>query len=512
MKIKFLDNEYWYGGAAHLGHKLPVSAEGDLTIDLITGAGIADQYSPLFISNKGRYIYGKEPFVIHFSKGIIEITGTEKVELSEGHKNLKGAQMAVVEKYFALDGLIPDTAFFKAPQFNTWIELMYNQNEAQILEYAESLLETGIAPGVLMIDEGWAPDYGDFDFCARKFKDPKGMVGKLHDMGFYVMLWVVPFISPDSNCYRKLRDTDYLVRDRDGEFAVRKWWNGYSCVLDLSNPKACEWFKGKLDGVMEKYGVDGFKFDAGGAYFYKSDDTTYIRQASAEHTRSFDAFSSGYKFNELRCVWDMGGKPIVCRLQDKAPAWKNSGDMDLGLESLIPNMLTQGILGYFYGCPDMIGGGGYASFLEKGYKTDEELYVRWLETSLLCPMLQFSVSPKRILSKEGFDKVSELVKKRREYTSQVLELAKNASVTGEPVMRYLEYEFPDEGFEAVTDMFMLGDKLLVAPVTKQGADKRSVKLPKGVWKYLDGTEYIGGKTVEVSAPLGTLPVFIYQGR
>ena len=33
------------------------------------------------------------------------------------------------------------------------------------------------------------------------------------------------------------------------------------------------------------------------------------------------------------------------------------------------------------------------NFLKNGYKTDEELYIRWLETSLLCPMMQFSISP-----------------------------------------------------------------------------------------------------------------------
>ena len=506
MEIKFLDNEYWYGGAVHCGHRMPVDTDSDITIDLITGQGIADQYSPLFISNKGRYIYSNNPFVIHFNKGIIEISGTDKIELSEGHKNLKGAQKVAAKKHFSLDSGIPNVAFFKAPQFNTWIELMYNQNEEQILEYASSIVNSGIEPGVLMIDEGWSPDYGDFDFCARKFKAPKEMVKKLHDMGFSVMLWVVPFISPDSNCFRELRTTDYLVRDKNGEIAIRKWWNGYSCVLDLSNPDACKWFKDKLDSIMDKYGVDGFKFDAGGAYLYRNDDRTYKIQESAGHTRAFDEFASGYEFNELRCVWDLGGAPIVCRLQDKSPTWDNVNEMDLGLKSLVPNMLTQGILGYFYGCPDMIGGGGYESFLEKGYKTDEELYIRWLETSILMPMIQFSISPKRILSEEHFNTVLSLIKKRQEYIPLILELAKNASVTGEPVMRFMEYEFPDEGFEAVTDQFMLGDRILVAPVMDKGADKRAVKLPKGKWRC-GYTVYAGGQTVEVESGLKNLPIF-----
>ena len=123
---------------------------------------------------------------------------------------------------------------------------MYNQNQKQILEYAKTLKEAGLPPGVLMIDEGWAPDYGDYDFCARKFSDPKKMVDELHEMGFKVMLWVTPLISPDSDCYRELRNTNYLIKNSDGKLAVREWWNGFSAVLDLSNPEVCDWFDGKL--------------------------------------------------------------------------------------------------------------------------------------------------------------------------------------------------------------------------------------------------------------------------
>lgn len=508
MKIEFLQDEYWYGGAVHFGYKMPADCNSDIMVNLVTAEDIADQYSPLFISSKGRYIYSDKPFVIHFNKGSIDIEGSGEIELSEGHGTLKNAQLAAAKKYFSLEGKIPNPLFLKLPQYNTWIELMYNQNQKQILEYAHSLVDAGMEPGVLMIDEGWSPDYGDYDFCARKFYNPKAMVKELHDLGFKVMLWVVPLISPDSNCYRELRDTDYLIKDKDGNFAIRQWWNGHSCILDLSNPKACKWFKEKLKTLKDKYDIDGFKFDAGGSYLYKNDDKTYLNQESCEHTRSFDIFGSEFEFNEIRCVWNLGGSPIVCRLQDKTPTWDSAGGYDLGFSSLIPNMLAQGLLGYFYGCPDMIGGGGYGSFLEKGYKTDEELYIRWLEASVLCPMMQFSISPKRILSKKSFKTVLDITKIHSKYADLILELAKKASNTGEPVMRYMEYEFPNEGFEKVTDQFMLGDKILVAPVNEKGSTTRRVKLPLGIWQYLDGKEYAGGTEVEVEAPLDVLPIFI----
>lgn len=353
-----------------------------------------------------------------------------------------------------------------------------------------------------MIDEGWAPDYGVFDFCPRKFSDPKAMTDELHSLGFKVMLWMTPHISPDSDCFRALRNTDYLIKDKNGEFAVRKWWDGFSCILDLSNPDAAQWFRTQLEGLMEKYGIDGFKFDAGGSYLYSADDQTYIVQESCEHTKAFDSFGQSFKFNELRSVWNCGGLPIVCRLQDKTPTWDENG-----IRALIPNMLAQGLLGYYFGCPDMIGGGEYSRFLSEGYRTDEELYLRWLEASVLCPMMQFSISPKRILSPESFDAVLRISKKHTELADTIIKLAKNAAVCGEPIMRYMEYEFPGQGFEKVTDQFMLGDDLLVAPVISRGCTQRTVKLPSGCRIFRGEEEITGGKTITVNAAVDELPVF-----
>lgn len=127
MEIKFLENEYWYGGAAHFGKAMPYDENSLAKIDLVTGEDIYDQYSPLYISSKGRYIHSEKPFVIEFCKGTIHITGD--AELSEGHGSLKGAQLAAAKKHFQLNGEIPDESFFTKPQYNTWIELMYNQNQ-----------------------------------------------------------------------------------------------------------------------------------------------------------------------------------------------------------------------------------------------------------------------------------------------------------------------------------------------------------------------------------------------
>jgi alpha-glucosidase len=69
----------------------------------------------------------------------------------------------------------------------------------------------------------------------------------------------------------------------------------------------------------------------------------------------------------------------------------------------------------------------------------------------------------------------------------------------------LEFYYPHQGFASVKDEFMLGNRILVAPVLEPGAS-RTVVLPQGRWKADDGTEYTGG-THRIDAPLDRLPYF-----
>ena len=89
----------------------------------------------------------------------------------------------------------------------------------------------------------------------------------------------------------------------------------------------------------------------------------------------------------------------------------------------------------------------------------------------------------------------------------ILSQAKKASITGEPIVRHMDYAFPNQGFEECRDQYMLGDKYLVAPIMSSG-NTRTVKLPKGKWKDDLGKVYKGGKTYTLDVPLSRLPWFV----
>ena len=82
-------------------------------------------------------------------------------------------------------------------------------------------------------------------------------------------------------------------------------------------------------------------------------------------------------------------------------------------------------------------------------------------------------------------------------------------------MRTLFYEFPaDDNCWDITDSYMFGPDILVAPVVHEGARSRQVYLPKDAeWVQAgSGKRYEGGKSYEIEAPIETLPVFLRDGR
>lgn len=59
----------------------------------------------------------------------------------------------------------------------------------------------------------------------------------------------------------------------------------------------------------------------------------------------------------------------------------------------------------------------------------------------------------------------------------------------------------------MTDQFLLGEDILVAPVLERGASTRTVVLPPGRWVDADGLAHVGPGTAELPVVLGTLPWF-----
>ena len=124
--------------------------------------------------------------------------------------------------------------------------------------------------------------------------------------------------------------------------------------------------------MQSKYGIDGFKFDAGDINHFNNPELDFYDKSatSVDMCQNWAKIGLEFPFNEYRAGWKMGGNALVQRLGDKDYSWN-------ALQLLVSDMIAAGLLGYAYACPDMIGGGQFTSFLDVDQsKLDQELIVR----------------------------------------------------------------------------------------------------------------------------------------
>lgn len=497
-KIEIEENEYWYGGATYFAPQMPFSKDSDVCVRL-TADNYFNQVSPTLFSDKGRFIYGKA-FDFSFRDGQITLCyeGDEPI-VESGYETLRGAYLAYRRKYAPPKGKRVPKAFFEKPQFNDWIEIGLMQNQADIERYAEGIERSGYPCGVFMIDDRWSDFYGKFSFSKERFPDPRAMIEKLHALGYKIMLWESPFVTADTEVFKELVKKNLLIKAANGEIAIRYWWNGYSALLDMTNPESVAWWEEQNAALLEM-GIDGFKFDAGDEIYYRKDDITYAKATPSEQLQAYLDFGAKYEYNEFRAAYGKNGDTLVQRLADRYHAWDDSG-----LLSLVPSILAMGLEDYPYACPDMVGGGCLSS-LGGNAAVDEELFVRYAQASALMPMMQFSRSPWKALSAENNARCLAMARLHSEFSEYIVSLAEHTANSGEPIARYLEYEFPKQGYAKTIDAFMLGDRYLVLPVLQKGVQERTFRLPLGAnWKTADGCIYRGGTEVTLSAPIDVLP-------
>jgi alpha-glucosidase (family GH31 glycosyl hydrolase) len=324
-------------------------------------------------------------------------------------------------------------------------------------------------------------------------------------MGMKVTLWVHPFVNTDSETFARFRDDPRLLHDGAGNVGIINWWNGNAAIWDLSRKDAAREFRAKLTNLQRRYGIDGFKFDGADSEMVPQESRASDGKDPIEYCDNYNRETAAYfPWNETRVGIYSQKLGVVQRLIDKHSIWGPEN----GLQALIPEMIIVSLRGYPYAMPDMIGGNQYDQD-----RADKELMIRWAQASALMPLIQFSIGPWH------FDE--ETVRLSREasllhmrFAPLIIELARRAPRTGEPILLPLWYHAPrDSNTFDITDQFMLGDDVVVAPVVHKGAVARDLYLPAGRWRDLKTSEVIeGGRWLKGHpAPLDTLPVFVRAG-
>ena len=403
-------------------------------------------------------------------------------------------------------------AEFATPLFNTWAQSYTGVSQQSVLDYAKGLKGAGIPLHAIQIDDGWSTHYGDFDFNS-KFPDPKALSQQIHAMGYDFGLWVTLWVNNDAKNYAYATDHGYLLKSKadPSKPCSVTWWNGTAGIIDLANPAARAWYVGQLKNLQSTYGVDGFKFDT---RFFDESCATYPGYSALDYiklgaqvTDLFDQQGAG-----VRLSWTGSQKyGFVIREVDKGTGWDS-------LRAGVTQAMAISTIGYPFVETDMIGGS-----LGQPPATKEVL-VRWAQAASLMPLMYSSTSPLGVSNANGSQAYdaqtaqlyAKAVRQHQALAPYIDTQVTRAVRTGEPIMKPLFFDFPeDRASYTVADEWLLGDSLLAAPVLSSGTS-RTVHLPAGSWYDVlhHRTVHAGrqGTTLtDYHASLGETPVFVRLG-
>ncbi|KAK6175698.1 hypothetical protein SNE40_014099 [Patella caerulea] len=427
--------------------------------------------------------------------------------------NAKTIRSFMLKKYLKTPSTIPDETLFTKPIWCTWAQYNKQVNESAVMDYANTILKHGFSHSQIEIDDDWTPFYGDLDFN-KKFPDPKNMIKKLNAMGFRITLWVHPFMELGSRSFEEAANKGYLIRSKgDSVPALVKWWDGDRAgCLDVTNPEAVDWFINNLKYLQTEYGISSFKFDAGESHYLpKNYETKEPLKSPEDFARLWATIAyrsdTTIRHQEVRIAWKTQDLPIFVRMFDRASSWDDMA----GIKTLIPTMLTFGVIGYPFVLADMVGGNAYDDLISfnGGAYPNRELFIRWMEINTFFPTIQYSIAP-WIYDQEVVDLCKKYTQLHEEYAPLMIKLAKQSIGSGDPIIRPLWWISPnDQTALTIDSQFLVGDEVLVAPVIEQGKRSRDIYLPKGKWKdVLRGGIQEGPKwLLNYKAKLSELPHF-----
>lgn len=142
LKVYRGENTSWWAGVVSHGELMPL--QNGYSANLNNNYGNQTQLL-LLLSSHGEVIWSDYTFEISVKNDSLNVWSSDfSLVYSKAGETLKEGCLFVSKKYFPTTGKLPDESLFAMPQYNTWIELMYNQNQNDILNYARNIIANGL--------------------------------------------------------------------------------------------------------------------------------------------------------------------------------------------------------------------------------------------------------------------------------------------------------------------------------------------------------------------------------
>ncbi len=382
--------------------------------------------------------------------------------------------------------------------------------------------------------------WGDMSFDSSRYPDPAAMVDEIHKLNEHVMISVWAKFYERIRNFNRMMEKGYLYKG-NLDLKNRDWvGKGYlSTFYDPFNPGARELFWKMVEEKLYPLGFDAWWLDSdepdmqsnlpmetrkylmdptwsgpGGEYFNAFPLVHcagfYTGLTSADpNKRTFILSRSAYAGSQRYGVAVWSG--------DIASSWED-------FEGQIPAGLNCSMSGLPYWTFDIGGFAVPSRFIDaKGEALNEwrELLTRWYELGAFSPIYRshgqypyreiFNVAPE---GSPQYDAMVDVTKLRYKLMPYIYSLAGMVYFKDYTIMRALVMDFgSDRKVVKMSNEYMFGPSILVAPVTSYRARSRNVYLPSGSgwYDFYTGEHYRGGESFEGDAPLGRIPLYVREG-
>src|SRR3712207_1909510 len=397
-------------------------------------------------------------------------------------------------------------------------------DEDEVREVASGFREREIPCDVIYLDIHYMDGYRVFTWNGERFPEPERLTSELEEKGFRVVTIVDPGVKVDENypVYVEGRERELFCKKLDGGEYHNVVWPGICAFPDFTNPETREWW-GENHSALLDAGVAGIWCDMNEPALFVPHGATMpgdvVHPGGGEarrHAEVHNAYGSlmarSVREGLLRLRPDE--RPFVITragyagLQRHALQW--TGDNSSWWEHLwmsMPQLQNLGLSGVAWAGVDV---GGFWG------DTNAELLARFTEFGAFQPFCRnhTAIGTRRqepCAFGEPYTSVCrKMLKLRQRLLPYLYSLFEECHRTGAPILRPLLFEYPeDETTYTADDEFLLGETLLVAPITRPGIEHRHVYLPQETWfHYWTGERFDGPAHVLAPAPLGEPPLYV----
>lgn len=374
-------------------------------------------------------------------------------------------------------------------------------------------------------------DYMDrrrvFTWNRKAFPDPAGLIATLREENIRVVPIVDPGVvhDPRDATYRSGLAGRHFCRTPNGASYVGRVWPGATVFPDFERAATRRWWGARLTDALLNAGVTGIWNDMNEPSNFAPPKTLpgTVMQGDAGAERPHREVHNLYALRMAVATYEAqtAARPderpfVVSRsgyagIQRYAAMWlgDNRSSWDQLLAS-IPMTLGMGLSGVPFVGADV---GGWDD------DCTGELLVRWTQLGAFLPFFRNHCALGRhpqepwAFGPEVEACCRAAIELRYRFLPYLERQFEAANRTGMPIARPLWLGHPeDEACADLSDEFLFGPDVLVAPAYQPGMRARAVYLPPGTWiDFHDRAALAGGNWIMAAAPLDRIPLFVRAG-